>query len=152
MTSRKRPASRLESTCRLSWCRKRPERERWFTFSRAAPLNEAAFRYYPRLARVREFVLSSYSEQLTLADAARVARMERTAFSDFFHRKTGVRFRDWLAGVRVTKAQELLAERDFPVTKVARKVGYGSVRSFERVFLRTTGVTAVAYKKTKRPS
>ena len=113
--------------------------------------NEAAFLYYPRLTRVREFVLHHYREPLTLAEVARVAGMERTAFSRYFHRRAGVCYRDWLAGIRVSRAKELMASRDLPLARVAHESGYGNIRTFQRAFLRVCGRTAADYKSRVRP-
>ena len=113
--------------------------------------NPAAFSYYGRLERVRLFVLEHLEEPITLADAADIAKMERTAFSSFFHCTTGICFRDWLSAVRVARAMGLMASHNLSVRRVAAKVGYPNVRSFERVFLRVTGHTPIEYKMSVRP-
>jgi len=115
-------------------------------------VNEAAFSYYQRLDRVRRFVGEHYPERLILADVAEIAGMEPTAFSRFFRRKTGLCFRDWLAVVRVDKAKELMSENNLPMREVALKVGYCNLRSFQRVFLRFTGLSPIEYKHSVRPS
>ena len=51
-------------------------------------ISEDAFSYYQRLGRVQDYVRVHYSAPITLADAARVAGLERTYFSKFFHQKT----------------------------------------------------------------
>ena len=117
----------------------------------AGNLNLPAFSYYRRLDRFRDFVLSHYSEPISLADAARVAGMERTAFSSFFHRTTGVCYRDWLAAVRVAKAKELMTGSNLTVHEIGSRVGYRSVRTFERVFLRMTGHSPIQFKTFARP-
>lgn len=115
-------------------------------------LDLPAFSYYRRLSRVRRFVLQCYSDHITLADAARVAGMERSAFSSFFHRSTGVCYHDWVATIRVAKAMELMARSNVSVREVGSKVGYPKVRSFERVFLRMTGSTPIQFKTSVRPT
>ena len=115
-------------------------------------VNEAAFSNDSRLDRVRQYVEENYPERILLADAAQVAGMERTAFSDLFRRKTGIRFREWLAAFRVTQSMELLSENHHSMKKVARKVGYDNLRSFERVFLRFVGRSPSEYRNAARPS
>ena len=115
-------------------------------------VDEEVFSYYQRLDRVRHLVLARYHLRITLEDAAAVARMESCAFSTFFHRKTGVRFRNWLGAVRVAKAQELFRTSNISVKQTAFEVGLANVRTFERVFLRVTGSTPIAYKNSVRPS
>lgn len=41
---------------------------------------------------------------------------------------------DYLQGVRVERAKELLKNRDYTLERVADEVGYKNVRSFRRVF------------------
>lgn len=115
-------------------------------------INEASFSYYRRLERVWHFVEENYPERISLADAAQIAGMERTAFSDFFRRKTGICFRDWLALVRVIKAKELMSENNHRMREIAHKVGYRDLRSFERVFRRVAGCSPNQYKSSVRPS
>ena len=117
----------------------------------ASRTSQEAFSYYRRLRIVRQFVLDHYSESISLEDAARVAAMERTSFSTFFHRTSGVCFRDWLAAIRVGKAMELMAGSNIPVREAGRKVGYPNVRTFERIFLRVTGSTPIQFKNSVRP-
>ena len=111
-----------------------------------------AFSYYRRLDRVRESVLDDLSKPWRLSDAARVAHMERTAFSAFFHRKTDQRFRDWLAAERVARAKRLMSEHNLSVRDVSTQVGCANVRTFERMFRRVTGQCPIDYKTSVRPS
>jgi len=115
-------------------------------------VNEAAFSSDARLDRVRRYIEENYPERILLADVAQVAGMERTAFSDFFRRETGIRFRDWLAAFKVTKSLELLSENNLSMKKVARKVGYDNFRSFERVFIRFVGRLPSEYRNAAEPA
>ena len=120
-------------------------------FSTSVEEEPAAFAYYRRLSRVRKAALRDLSKPLSLAEAARIAGMEYTAFSSFFHRRTGVRFRDWLAVVRVNKAKEILVGRNHSIRAVSRQVGYVNVRTFQRVFRRIVGLTPYDFKSSVRP-
>lgn len=131
-----------------SYCSPRKNRH---SFDPSA-FNEASFSYYQRLERVWHFVEENHPKRISLADAAQVARMKPTAFSDFFRRKTGICFRDWLAAVRVNEAMEMMSANNLPVKEIALEVGYGNLRSFQRVFLRLTGQSAIEYKHSVRPS
>src|SRR5256885_14700358 len=97
-------------------------------------VTDAAFAYYPRLRKVRGFVESHLSEQISLKDAARIAAYETTYFCAWFHRRAGVRFKEWLTRVRLARAAELIRRGDCPIWEVAHTVGFRSVRTFERAF------------------
>lgn len=115
-------------------------------------LNRKAFRYYRRLARVERFVCRNYAAEITLADVARVASMQRSSFSDFFHRKTGVCFSKWLAAIRVDQAKALMASGNVTIKEAGSAVGLRNVRTFERTFRRVAGQTPIEFKKSARPS
>ncbi len=115
-------------------------------------LNREAFRYYRRLARVERFVCRNHAAKITLADVARVAGMQRSSFSDFFHRKTGVCFSEWLAAIRVNRAKVLMASGNVTIRAAGSAVGLRNVRTFERTFRRVAGQTPIEFKKSVRPS
>ncbi len=114
-------------------------------------INSAAFEYYPPLRRVKSFVDKNYSENLPLSRVARVAGLERSYFSTFFHSKTGVCYRDWLSYKRVVRAARLLSESDRSITSTAFRVGFNDLRTFERAFKKWLGQTPSSYKAQARP-
>ncbi|HEX4965314.1 MAG TPA: AraC family transcriptional regulator [Thermoanaerobaculia bacterium] len=109
------------------------------------------FSYYLPLQRVQEYVEKNLSEPIPLREAARAAGLEEKYFSAFFHRKTGVCFRDWLAGRRVERAIAILKGHDDTITHVAASVGFQDLRTFERAFKRLTGVTPREFKRSVAP-
>ena len=102
-------------------------------------INDDAFVYYASLARLKTFVEQHYAEPLPLAKAARIVGLERTYFSRFFHEKTGVRYRDWLAWTRVGHALDVLVSRNVSITEAAFSVGFQDLRTFERACEKCTG-------------
>jgi len=115
-------------------------------------MNEAAFSYYKRLRRVQTYVTSHPGESLSLAKLAGIAGLEATYFSKFFRRKTGVGVHEWVNSVRVERAKVLIRQGNLSITRVAHEVGFPTLRTFERAFSRTLGITPRDYKKTVRPS
>jgi len=119
--------------------------------SQGNPVNYGAFRYYSRLKRVKEHVDQNYSEEISLAKAARIAATERTYFSTFFRKKVGIPFTEWLRRLRVAKAIEILETRNQSICDIAFEVGFGDLRSFERAFKRYTNCTAREFKQSILP-
>jgi len=115
------------------------------------PGNERAFTYYPPLRRVKEYIEKNWAEPITLSDAARVAAMEASYFSTFFHSKIGIPFSDWLRRIRVAKAIEMIQEEDRSICDVAFAVGFNDLRTFGRAFKRYTQSTPMNFKKACRP-
>lgn len=111
-----------------------------------------SFRHNPRLHKVKQFVDSHFSEPVSLELAAGVAGLEKTYFSRFFRRKTGLCFRDWLRRVRVKHAVDIMVARDLTVTEIAFMVGFQDLRTFERAVAKCTGLSPKAVKhKLRQP-
>ena len=112
----------------------------------------SAFSYYPRLRRLNRFVREHYSEPLPLIKAAELVGLERTYFSAYFHRKSGIGFHQWLTWVRIQRAMEMLQESNVAVTEVCFAVGFSDLGTFERNFQKCTGLSPIRYKASIRPS
>jgi len=114
-------------------------------------LNEAALRYYPRLQRVERYVRERALKDIHLKDAAGVAGLEAKYFSAFFHSKVGVRFRDWVRLLRVERAIQSMEIQFESIPRIAYTAGFRDVRSFERAFKQTVGVTPTSWRTSVQP-
>lgn len=65
-----------------------------------------------------------------------------------FQRETGQSPIEWLTGVRIRHAQELLEMTDRRVEHIARHVGFSTPSNFRTQFRRTVGVTPSEYLAT----
>jgi AraC-like DNA-binding protein len=120
-------------------------------FLGACTLNRAAFPYYARLARVKQHIDQSADRFVPLAEAARIACLTPKYFSSFFRARVGLTFVHWQWLVRTDRAATLLAATDESIIRVAHRVGFGSVRTFERVFKACVGCSPRDYKMAVRP-
>ncbi len=108
------------------------------------------FDYYARLRRVREHVDQHLEEQLDLHSLAPVAAMSPGGFGRFFRQATGLSFHDWLIGRRLERAAVLLRDRNEPIGRVAEAVGFGSERTFRRLFRERFGATPSRFRSRAR--
>ncbi len=97
---------------------------------------------------VRKYIKDHHARSdLSLAEVSAQFGYNEKYFSTLFKKSFGVSYTDYLNGVRVAAAQELLAHTDMKIYAVARKVGYGSMEHFIRVFKKVTGQTPSACRK-----
>ncbi|MGW1680180.1 GlxA family transcriptional regulator [Saccharopolyspora sp. NPDC002376] len=89
---------------------------------------------------------------LTLADIAAAAGMSSRTLSRHFQAETGQSPIQWLAGVRIRHAQELLEITDYTIDRIAAQAGFPSPSNFRAQFTQTVGVNPGAYRTTFRPS
>lgn len=102
------------------------------------------------LTNVRRWVESGLNKRLTLAEAARCARMSPSYFSAMFKKTAGVSFVEYVARLRVEKAKTLLRDPSARVSEVAFTAGFGSIPRFNKVFRKLAGMSPSAYRASLR--
>jgi AraC-like DNA-binding protein len=105
---------------------------------------------YRRLYRGRDYLSSCYASPVTVASAARAARLSPAHFHRQFKslfRQTPMQF---LQQTRFEAARKLLATTDEPVTTICFMVGLESLGSFCSLFHRRCGCSPGDYRRTER--
>lgn len=88
---------------------------------------------------------------LTLSDIAEAAHTSVRTLTRRFQQETGQSPMEWVAGVRIRHAQELLETTDHGIDRIARQTGFSSPSNFRAQFRRATGVTPSEYRSTFVP-
>lgn len=86
------------------------------------------------------FVEGNFTEDIRLQDAAAVANMSACHFSRLFGSIAGMGFKNYVNQLRINRAEELLRDSGHSVTEVAYKCGFGSVRTFNRIYRASRGL------------
>ena len=85
-----------------------------------------------------------------LQDVAGEVGMSQSHFSTVFAQETGITFTQYLTGLRIGKAKELLAATDMRSSEIALAVGYNDAHYFSYLFKKQTGVTPSEYRKSNK--
>lgn len=102
------------------------------------------------LDAVLEWLEQHAHRDLTLTDIARYATMSVRTLNRRFQAETGQTPMQWVTGVRVRHAQQLLETTNHGVERVGRQVGFSSPANFREQFRRLTGVSPLTYRNTFR--
>ncbi len=86
-------------------------------------------------------LLAEKYADITFSDAAAFMCFSEPYFSKYFCLMSGMHFTDYLNIVRVNAAVRMLNETHCSVTEIALCTGFGTIRSFNRVFKAVTGYT-----------
>ncbi len=95
--------------------------------------------------RMLEYIQENFHEELTLEDFAEKNNFSYHYVSKLVKKNFGISFTELLARCRVDYACSLLSGRGHTITQIAGMSGFGSIRNFNRVFLRVTGLTPTEY-------
>lgn len=98
--------------------------------------------------RVIHHMHTHYAEKLTAADLAAIAAMSPSHFTRVFKHETGRPPLEYLLGLRLEKARQLLRGGDLPVTEIALRCGFGTSSHFAATFRQRLGTTPRRYRAT----
>jgi transcriptional regulator GlxA family with amidase domain len=104
------------------------------------------------LEHVLAWIEENAHRGLSLADIAEAAGVSVRTLTRRFTAEVGQSPVQWLAGVRIRHAQELLETTDHTVDRIAARTGFPSTSNFRAQFAQTVGVTPGAYRGTFRVS
>jgi AraC-like DNA-binding protein len=96
---------------------------------------------------VLDYVAKHYGEDISLEHVADKCNLSRSYLSSYFHEKTGQTFSEYMNGLRMQKAKEMLSGTDSRIQDIAAEVGYQNVNSFIRMFKRMCGLTPGEFRR-----
>ena len=99
------------------------------------------------LAGIVEYIEKNYASRITLKDLAAHANYSRAGLDRNFKEAFGATPFEYLIGVRVRRAEQLLLETDKSVAEIAQDCGFYDSSHFTRFFRRATGRSPSAYRK-----
>ena len=105
---------------------------------------------HERISEIVRYLNGHYMHKLTLQSVAEKFYVSPYYLSRFFKEATGFTFVEYLNSVRIKEAKKLLESSTMKVTIISKKVGFGSVTHFGRVFKEVTGYVPLYYRKRKR--
>lgn len=100
------------------------------------------------LEGVLNWIEENAHRPLTLAEIADVAHTSIRTLTRRFQQETGQSPMEWVTGVRIRHAQELLETTDHGIDRIARQTGFSSPSNFRAQFGRTAGVAPSDYRAT----
>lgn len=81
-----------------------------------------------------DFIEANFDRAISLEEIAKVAGLNRTYFSEIFHRVMGRKLSNYLMDLRMFKAATLLKNSDLSIKETAYRSGFSDLRHFTRVF------------------
>ncbi|MDR2079474.1 MAG: AraC family transcriptional regulator, partial [Treponema sp.] len=103
-----------------------------------------------RLFEKIRFLLEDCYEDVSMADLIAAFGHNKDYFNQMIKRHTGMTYSMFLQNIRMEKAELLLQTTEFPVEEIARKVGYGNLSYFYRIFTRKFSMKPNEMRKTHK--
>lgn len=100
-----------------------------------------------RIRRSVELMHAQLEQDLSLKEIASASYLSPFHFVRVFKKLTGATPHAYLASIRTSRAQLLLAEPNLSITEISSRVGYSSPSHFTKAFRQATGLTPRAFRK-----
>ncbi len=115
---------------------------------RSFPVDEASLSHVGIKRAVQFIQVQHHPATLNLEQAAAEACLSKYHFSRLFHRIVGISYQDYLTQIRIEDAKQLLTQTPhLTLTRIAIRVGFGSLRNFEGRFKKVTGQSPSEYRQ-----
>lgn len=101
-------------------------------------------------ARALTYVTKHFKEDISLDTAATALGISRFEVSRLFPASINITFIKYVNFLRIAYAKELLETTSFSVLDIALECGYGTLRTFNRVFKEYVGTTPLQYRSEKK--
>ena len=113
----------------------------------AFPVDGASLSHFG-IRRAVEFIQDYHPATLDLEQTAAEACLSKYHFSRVFHRLVGMPYQEYLTRVRIEDAKKLLKQTPhLPLTRIAIRAGFGSLRNFEGQFKRFARQSPSGYRQ-----
>lgn len=97
----------------------------------------------------KEYIRQHFNKDISLDDVSRAVNISPYYFSKIFKEDTGENFIEYLTGIRIEKAKELLGTTEYSMKEICAMSGYQDPNYFSRSFKKNVGVTPTEYKEGK---
>ncbi|MBE6583932.1 MAG: helix-turn-helix domain-containing protein [Ruminococcaceae bacterium] len=94
----------------------------------------------------------NFTKELSLSVLEKELHLSKYYISHLFGDILNVKFTDYINSLRISEACRLLRATDHSITDIASMSGFGTLRTFNRAFIKRIGVSPTAYRRSKNSS
>lgn len=99
------------------------------------------------MRRMLEYINEHYRTGITRQELAKAVGYNESYVSHLFSQTMGITMPAYIHSLRIEDGCRMLLETDMSVTHIALELGFGSIRNFNRVFYKKTGLTPRQYRE-----
>lgn len=99
------------------------------------------------VSKAKTYIAQNYCRELTLDEVSRSVNISPYYFSKLFKEESGENFIEYLTGMRIRKAKELLKNPALSIKEICVMSGYSDPNYFSRIFKKQEDVTPSEYRE-----
>lgn len=101
------------------------------------------------LRSIVSFCSKNYAQDLSLTALEENLHLNKYYISHLFSSKLGLRFNDYVNSLRISEACRLLLNSDESITAICDRVGFNTLRTFNRAFMKQMNTSPSDYRKNR---
>lgn len=100
--------------------------------------------------KLKKYLDSNYASKITIDDLARLSNLNKYYLIHSFNKYFGSSPINYLCGIRIRAAKELLANSDYSIAQIAQSAGFSSQSYFTQCFMKDCSISPSAYRRKMR--
>ena len=104
----------------------------------------------PSIDRLIRYVNQNYALPITLKEVSQALHLTPNYISKLFVDNTGMGFKEYLTGVRIKNARDMLENTDKSIATVANDCGFTDSNYFSSAFKNVIGIPPKKYRQSKK--
>jgi AraC-like DNA-binding protein len=101
------------------------------------------------LRSIVKFCSKNFKQDISLTILSEKLSLSKYYISHLFSDKLGISFTDYVNSLRVSESCVMLRSSVLSITEVAYAVGFGTLRTFNRAFVKQMGISPSQYRRGK---
>ncbi len=131
-------------------CKDFDELEKWFTVKIREAARNVTVKKEEKLGNLveeaKQYIEDNYKKDISLDEVSGKVDVSPYYFTRLFKEETGETFLEYLTGLRIDKAKELMKDPDISIKDICAQVGYSDPNYFSRIFKKSTGSTPTEFR------
>ena len=100
--------------------------------------------------KLKKYLDSNYASKITIDDLARLSNLNKYYLIHSFNKYFGSSPINYLCGIRIRAAKELLANSDYSIAQIAQSAGFSSQSYFTQCCIKDCSISPSAYRHKMR--
>lgn len=100
--------------------------------------------------KLKKYLDSNYASKITIDDLAHLSNLNKYYLIHSFNKYFGSSPINYLCGIRIRAAKELLANSDYSIAQIAQSAGFSSQSYFTQCFMKDCSISPSVYRRKMR--
>ena len=105
---------------------------------------------YHVVALIMKYCGDNYNKPISLSILSKELHLNKYYISHVMSNKLNIGFNDYINSLRVSSACKLLVKNELSITEISEAVGFNTMRTFNRAFIKQMSCTPSEYRKRKK--